>query len=83
MKVMEAIIAIQRLERRNTILTALEPVVGIECGLKVHRVAKTPTDELLFVYVDRLEYIAHLKQKFNLHKKREPLYELLRNRLRK
>lgn len=80
---MEALIAIQRLERRTSILTALEPVVGIESGLKIQRVAKTPSDELLFVYVDRLEYIKHLKQKFSLHKKREPLYELLRGRLRK
>lgn len=83
MNVMEAITSIKRLEKRKSQLLALEPVVGIECGLKFHRVVRTPERNLLFVYVDRLEYIAHLKQKFNLHKKRESLHELLRSSLRK
>jgi len=84
MRVDDAIIAIQRLKRRKSELTALDPVIGIECGLKIKRVVRHPeTYNLVFVYVDRLEYIAHLQQKFGLHKKRENFHELLRASLRK
>lgn len=84
MKVDDAIIAIQRLKRRKSLLIALDPVIGIECGLKIQRVVRHPENNtLVFVYVDRLAYIAHLQQKFGLHKKREPFYELLRASLRK
>ena len=81
MSPIEAMIAIQRLERRKIDTIALVPADAIESGCHIVRTASNGNGEALFHYVDRIEYINHLKGKYKLFKKRGS--DVFRSGLRK
>lgn len=74
-------IAIQRLERRTTETIALEPADAIASACHIIRTTSNGSGEALFHYVNRIEYINHLKGKYKLFKKRGS--DVFRSSLRK
>ena len=81
MSPIEAMIAIQRLERLKTETIALEPSDAIASCSKIIRTTADGDGNSLFHYVNRLAYIEYLKHKYSLHKKRGT--DVFRSRLRK
>ena len=74
-----ALISIERLEKRTHKLVALTPREAVRTGLPIiRRMTNGETQQPMFFYVDRLQYIEYLKQQHNLHKKRSNFMRMLR-----